>query len=187
MSRQQQQNVPLPSSIRNLREILPLHLHPICYPYMHRSITCKYPATCKYSVRIDCVFNAVFVTRVNVSIFTISECSSNDGRLLFEITLQCSALSSVTTFVYDTATAVLPLVLARLPLAHLRLEMQNDAAAPPINRSEVSAIRSAAASQSDYFSTDLTDSRPRRVRNLVFLCISQIGEFAWLVGGVLRK
>lgn len=75
-------------------------------------------------------------------------------------------------------------VFARFRLAHhFGLGVQIDAAAPSTNRPQASTSRSAAAAQSDYFSADLTDSRPRRVRNLVSLCISQIGEFR-IVGWV---
>lgn len=57
--------------------------------------------------------------------------------------------------------------------------MQLDAAAPPAARSEVSAAHSAVAAKASYFSADLTvqDSRPRKTRTLLSLCINQIGEF----------
>lgn len=57
--------------------------------------------------------------------------------------------------------------------------MQLDAAATPVARSERSAAHSAAvAVKGSYFSADLTekDSRPRKARTLLSLCINQIGE-----------
>ncbi|CAM9091776.1 unnamed protein product [Scytosiphon promiscuus] len=50
-----------------------------------------------------------------------------------------------------------------------------DAAAPPRNRSEVSE-QPAAAPKSNYFSNNLAESRPRRTRSLMALCVSQIGR-----------